>query len=236
MLALQHSPTDSLGRLEPILAGQGLQAEVCDVVEQPLPRTWDYDAVVVLGGDQSVNDLAGAPCLRREAAYLRDAVEREIPCLGICLGAQLLAHLLGAAVHPGRRLEFGFDDVQLTGEGERDPLFRGLPGLVPVFHWHQETFDLPPGGVPLGHNRHGECQAFRHGRHVYGIQHHIELTPEMIRVWLDKAGRQPELLQGGEPDLLARVTAEHAVRYPAYAAHSRLVFENFLGIACPAPL
>lgn len=203
------------------------------MVEHPLPRTWDYDGIVVLGGDQSVNDLAGSPYLRREAAYLREAVERKIPCLGICLGAQLLAHLLGAAVYRSR-LEFGFSEVQLTGEGERDPLFRGLKGPVPVFHWHQETFTLPLEAVPLSHDRHGECQAFRYGRHVYGIQHHIELTPEMIQVWLDKAGRRPELLDGAEPDLLARVTAEQAMRYPAYAAHSRLLFENFLGIACPA--
>ncbi len=230
VLILQHSLADSLGQLEEILHVYMLEPEILYLVEQPLPTTLDYDAIMILGGDQSINDIDRYSYLAREVTFLRQAIEKDVPCLGICLGAQLLAHVLGAIVKPGKNMEFGFSTIHLTEMGMQDPLFQGLPEVVQVFHWHQDTFDLPSDAILLSHNRQQEPQGFRYGQHIYGIQHHIELTPGMIRVWLQKAAHDRELLQSLGNNILSVVAVEQGNQYPLYSIHSQLLFENFLSI------
>ena len=103
--------------------------------------------------------------------------------MGICLGAQLLARALGAPVYRNPVKEIGWAPVYWTEAARQDPLFAGLDSPETVLHWHGETFDLPPGAEWLAWSEACRNQAFRSGSHAYGIQFHLEVTPEMISTW-----------------------------------------------------
>jgi GMP synthase-like glutamine amidotransferase len=129
----------------------------------------------------SVND--DLAYLRREEEYIRQAIARGVPVLGICLGAQLIAHALGAPVRRNPVKEIGWFDVTATPAGRSDPVFEGFGERECVFHWHGETFDLPPGAALLASSERCRNQAFRVGSAVYGMQFHLEVTPQMIAAW-----------------------------------------------------
>ena len=99
------------------------------------------------------------------------------------MGAQLIAHALGAEVRKNPVKEIGWFELNVTTASRLDPIFSGMRPGEPVFHWHSETFDLPPGAELLACSRRCANQAFRIGRHVYGLQFHLEATPEMIADW-----------------------------------------------------
>ncbi len=129
------------------------------------------------------------PYLPAERALIAQAHARGLPILGVCLGAQLLAAALGAAVYRGPRGEVGAGTVELTAAGRSDPLFAGAPDPLPVVHWHHDTFDLPPGAQLLASSERYAHQAFRVGR-SYGLQFHVELglrDLEMIRKHMNPA-------------------------------------------------
>jgi GMP synthase-like glutamine amidotransferase len=116
---------------------------------------------------------------------LRAAVGRGQPLLGVCLGGQLLARAAGAHVGPAARPEIGWFEVELTPEGEADPVLGALPGRFEAFEWHSYAFEVPPGGVLLARNP--VCaQAFRVGEAAWAVQFHPEVTREMLEAW--KAG------------------------------------------------
>jgi len=136
------------------------------------------------------------PQLLSGSRVIREAMNRDMKVLGICLGAQMLAHCLGADVYPGPLKEIGWFHIELTGEALRDPFMRKL-AMHPrvgdfwrkfkVFHWHGDTFDIPPGTVLLASSKLYKYQAFKYGNKVYGFQFHIEVTKEIIIDWLQDA-------------------------------------------------
>lgn len=138
------------------------------------------DGLVVMGGPMGVNDAARLPHLRAEMRLIEDALSREIPILGICLGSQLLAAVLGAKVRPGPAKEIGWFPVTLTKEAGADPLFAGVRRRFMALHWHGDIFSLPKGAVPLASSDQTKCQAFRWGRAAYGILFHLEATPSIV--------------------------------------------------------
>jgi GMP synthase-like glutamine amidotransferase len=153
------------------------------------PETLDSIAgVVVLGGPMNVYEEDDYPFLKEETTFIRHVLNEEIPYLGICLGGQLLAKACGAPVTKLPRREMGWYHVRLTPEGLRDGLFRGVPKDTVVFQWHEDTFAIPAGGALLGTSRLCANQAFRVGNSAYGLQFHMEVTPEMIRCWSVKEG------------------------------------------------
>jgi GMP synthase-like glutamine amidotransferase len=123
------------------------------------------------------------PCLDRERAMIAQAAGRGQPLLGICLGSQLIARSLGADVHRNREKEIGWFDLHFTEAAAEDPLFGGISGPETVFHWHSDTWELPPGAERLAWSRACGDQAFRAGRNIYGLQFHLEVTPAMIADW-----------------------------------------------------
>ncbi|MEO8052587.1 MAG: type 1 glutamine amidotransferase, partial [Acidobacteriota bacterium] len=139
----------------------------------------DHDGIIVMGGPQSANDQEMAA----ELHFVQQALDTKTPVLGICLGAQVVAKALGAHVYRSGEKEIGWAPVYLTAEAAGDPVLGGLPSPSTFFHWHSETFMLPPGAVSLAYSDKCRQQAFRFHDAAYGIQFHPEITPEMIADW-----------------------------------------------------
>lgn len=139
-----------------------------------LPKQSEFDLLVALGGPMSVNDEAQLPWLIDEKRFVRESVESGKPVLGICLGAQLIASSLGARVYPGAQKEIGWFPVHACTHQSHAFIF---PEKMDVFHWHGETFDLPPGAIHLARSEACPHQAFQIGARTIGLQFHLETTP-----------------------------------------------------------
>jgi GMP synthase-like glutamine amidotransferase len=140
-----------------------------------LPDRRDVDLLIVLGGPMSANDEATLPWLVPEKRFIREAIEAGTPVLGICLGAQLIASAMGARVFRNPQKEIGWFPIFSTHPGGQRDLFH-LPDELLVFHWHGETFDLPPGAVHLARSAACAHQAFHIGARALGLQCHLETT------------------------------------------------------------
>jgi GMP synthase (glutamine-hydrolysing) len=147
----------------------------------PLPDSSRYDGLIFLGGPMSANDPL--PYLRTEIGVIERAVMAGTPVLGVCLGAQLMAMALGARVYRNAEREIGWYDIRLANGAASDPVFAGLQQSETVFHWHSDTFDLPAGAELLARSDRTGRQAFRYARASYGMQFHLEVTPQMIVDW-----------------------------------------------------
>jgi GMP synthase (glutamine-hydrolysing) len=194
VLVVQNSASDPVGRLGEWLTDAGLELLVTEGPELPANLD-DVDGLVVLGGDMGAYDDDVAPWLPAERALLREAVERELPTLAICLGAQLLAAATGGRVETDPDgPEIGAQLVAKRSVAATDPLFRALPITPDVHQWHYDAITaLPPGAVLLASSPRGEHQAYRLGRLAWAVQFHIETTPDVIREWArEDAPRLPE--------------------------------------------
>ncbi|MEX1317187.1 MAG: gamma-glutamyl-gamma-aminobutyrate hydrolase family protein [Synechococcaceae cyanobacterium] len=236
----QHVPFEGLGSIEPWLVDRGHQLSVTrfqhwqtSAAAGPGPSGAalpDLDAVnllIAMGGPMSVNDEAIHPWLAAEKRCIARAIERGIPVLGICLGAQLIASALGARVLPNPEPEIGWFPVQAipTPGGGGNAVF-SLPASLPVFHWHGETFELPSGAVPLARSAACANQAFRLGSSVVGLQFHLETTPETARALVEHCGE--ELVAAPFVQSAAEILAAPPERYAA----SQAVLNQLLTALC----
>jgi GMP synthase (glutamine-hydrolysing) len=199
ILTFQHVPWETPGLILDAVEAAGHTMEILHPADRPR-ATAAYDssaALVVMGGPMSAND--DLDYLREEMRLMERALADSKPILGVCLGAQLLAKTLGARVYPNRVKEIGWGTVALTPAADADPLFHGLPGVIEALHWHGETFDLPPGAQLLASS--GVCfnQAFRAGERAWGLQFHIEATPDMIHNWLAEPAMCADLAFAAAP-------------------------------------
>lgn len=151
------------------------------------------EAVIILGGPMNVYEEVEFPFLKDEDLFLKQAIEEEVPILGVCLGAQLLAKACGSKVRRSEKEEIGWDRVSLTKNGKRDPLFRGMGEELDVFQWHQDTFEIPEKAALLATSNNCKNQAFRFGKNAYGLQFHIEVTDKEIEDWSDEYEDNSEL-------------------------------------------
>src|SRR5687767_6313397 len=194
----------------------------------PLP---EFDAVTVFGGGMNVRDAERLPWMRAEVELLRDALERGMPALGICLGAQLMAFAAGAEVRRSPSPEIGWFDVARTDEGAEDPLLGRLPARFLAYEWHSYAFALPAGAVELA--RSAACsQAFRLGASAWAVQFHPEVVPAIVEEWaLDYRSDPDAIAMGFDPP--AHI-AEAAERLPAWMDIGRELFAGFLATAASA--
>jgi GMP synthase (glutamine-hydrolysing) len=166
--------------------------------DDPLPVPGELGGLVVMGGAMGVHDTDEFPWLDPERQWISQTVTAGIPVLGVCLGAQLLAAALGAAVTTGPAPEVGLGAVELTAEGRADPVLGPEGDGMAVIHWHGDTFEIPEGAVRLATGQRYANQAFRYGRVVYGLQFHIEVDDAMAEAWA------PELPAGVSLDARER--------------------------------
>ena len=170
---------------EDVLRDRGIALHRVELDEgEPLPDWREFDAIVAMGGPMSANDDAELPWLIEEKRAIGEAVRAGTPFWGVCLGVQLLAASLGARVYPGPEPEVGLLPVELTEDGRRDPVFGDVDTELVTLQWHGDTFDLPTGAVRLAGSQAYANQAFRFER-AYGLQFHLEVSPEMARQWAE---------------------------------------------------
>jgi GMP synthase (glutamine-hydrolysing) len=186
VLVCQHVAFEILGTLNPLLKRAGVRIRYVNFGRHPdaQPSVDGYDGLIILGGPMSVYDVTRHPHLDTEVRMVNDAMERGIPVLGICLGAQLIARALGARVEPNSEKEIGWYDVRFSGAGRQDPLFAHCGDSERIFQWHGDAFELPRGAVHLASTPVCTNQAFRYGTNVYGFQFHLEVDEPLIGRWL----------------------------------------------------
>jgi GMP synthase (glutamine-hydrolysing) len=185
VLVVENYPKTTLGLVGDALGEGGADCRILRThLGEELPGSHDgFDALIMLGGAQDALDDENHPYLPDEAALARAFGAADKAVLGICLGAQILARAHGARNILGRPLEFGWHDVRPTEAGRADPVLRSIGDASPIFHWHLDTFTLPPGAVHLATSEMTEMQAFRIGRASYGIQFHFEAGTELVKSW-----------------------------------------------------
>jgi len=182
--------------------------------------------VVILGGSMSVADVERHPFLQAELAFLTERLALERPCLGICLGAQLLAAASGAQVSKGKNgFELGVGPVRWTKAGLEDPAVAGSPSRSTVAHWHQDTFSPVPGATLLASTDRYTQQAFRLGS-TYGLQFHLELTADAWLQWID-VGAEALTAAGKEPGALRAEAGKLRAAEPQNAALLARLAEHF---------
>ena len=197
VLVFQHVPYEPLGTLDPLLKDSGFRIRYVNFGREPesRPTLEGYEALIILGGPMNSDQIDSYPNLITEVEIIREAVDRDMSVLGICLGAQLLAKALGGAVSRNEVREIGWYEVEMTEAGLSDPVLSSFDPLQEVFQWHEEGIILPPGADLLASSAASPVQAFRFGAHAYGFQFHLEANRPLIDRWLSVPAHREVLQQ-----------------------------------------
>ncbi len=186
---IQHVPFEGLGSIAAWLAGAGHAVTGTQCGEaMVLPDLDAVDMLILMGGPMSVHDEHLFSWLRGEKQFVRDCIQAGKAVLGICLGAQLIAEVLGGRVHPNADKEIGWFPVR--GSASRDEKCFPFGDSEMVFHWHGETFTLPHGATLLATSDACVHQAFQYGERVIALQFHLEATPESVAGMIEHCGHE----------------------------------------------
>jgi len=230
VLIIQQVAHEGVGRIGDLLEDSGVAYEIVYAFKgQDVPKKPGEDtALIVLGGPMGACDEALYPYLKDELLLIEAALSSNVPVLGICLGAQLLARAAGARVYSGAAKEIGWYPLLINKAGQADRLFEGLPAEVNVFQWHGDTFDVPAGGVNLASSELFPNQLIRVGERAYGLQFHLEVTGEMVSEWLKVNEDELSGLKGViDPD---EIIAKTSTAMPELEKMGQSFFSKFLTV------
>lgn len=230
VLVLQHVASEDLGIIGKSFRQKGIEADFIKIFAgQRIPRYMNgYDGLIALGGPMSVYEEDIYPFIKDELLLIKSALKKDIPILGICLGAQLLSKAAGANVYKGKKKEIGWYDIKLTDEGRRDRLFLGLPDEFTVFQWHGDTFDIPEKSRRLASSELFPNQIIKAGKNAYGLQFHLEVTEEMIREWIDVNEKELASVKSYiNPEEIVKSTSEHIKTINRYG---EVIFGRFFDL------
>jgi GMP synthase (glutamine-hydrolysing) len=224
---IRNAEGETFGLVREVLREQGLPILEVDAWSDPIPEPDEVSAYAVFGGDQHIHQIERDPYLITERDVIRRAVEGGRPVLGICLGSQLLAAAMGGVVRPASIRQCRFAPFVPTEAAADDPLFSAFSEDSPVFHWHEDTFELPPRAVLLSRSDEVANQAFRIGPTAWASQFHLEVTDRDMEKWIAAAGEALERKWGKTPDQLR----EESRRYLAdQQARARKAIERLVDV------
>jgi GMP synthase (glutamine-hydrolysing) len=185
VLFLKNITLEGPGLMEKFLSERNIPFEILDLYTgEPVPGDCRaYSCVVCLGGPMNIYEEEQFLFLRYEKAFLLSCIEQKIPILGLCLGAQLLADVLGAKVYKNSVSEIGCLGITLTEEAQNSRLFSNIPTELTVFQWHGDTFDIPEGSIRLAESKDCRNQAFGWNDIAFGLQFHIEVDLKSAQKW-----------------------------------------------------
>ncbi len=228
VVVLQHIRCEPPGVFEDVLVERGHEIVRLELDEgDRVPETLGgIDAVVVMGGPMGAYDTDTHPWLTDELAFIERAADADVPLLGVCLGAQLLAHAAGGRAYAGSGPEVGVLPVQLARQSAEDPLFAGLPKTIAALQWHGDTFDLPHGAVHLASSGAYPAQAFRY-RRSWGLQFHVEVTAAMAEEWASVPAYRTALESVRGPGAVDGLMAEFAAANDEMVATARHIGSRF---------
>ncbi len=211
-LVLRHTQVEGLGLLANALREVGVHHRYLDLARgEPPPRDLrGIGGLIILGGPMAAYESERYGFLRTEIGLIERMLTAGRPMLGICLGAQLIAQVLGARVYAGEKREVGWAPITLTEDGRDDALFADCPSTLSVFHLHGDTYELPPDARNLATSALYEQQAFRWGDLVYGFQFHLEFTDAIVsRLVAEPESRAYITAAGADPQKLVAETPTH---------------------------
>jgi GMP synthase-like glutamine amidotransferase len=186
--SLQHEAFEGLANIEFWAKNRGHSiSRTLLFNNEELPDINDFDWLVIMGGSMNVYEEEKYSWLREEKNFIAEAIANKKIVLGVCLGSQLIADILGGRVTKNRYREIGWFPVSLTREAKSSPIFRTLPNKFITFHWHGDTFEIPLGATKIAESEGCENQAFEYGR-VIGLQFHLEYSVESINLMIQNCG------------------------------------------------
>ncbi|MDD4653549.1 MAG: type 1 glutamine amidotransferase [Methanothrix sp.] len=191
---IQHVPFEDLANIDSWAGFRGHDlSRTLLFSDEKLPEMDHFDWLIIMGGPMNIYEDEKYPWLAREKEFIRQAIASDKIVLGICLGAQLIADVLGSSVRKNEYREIGWFPVSLTEEGISSPIFSVLPDRFVALHWHGDTFGIPPGAVRIAESRACKNQAFIKGKAI-GLQFHLESSRDSIDHLLENCA--DELTEG----------------------------------------
>lgn len=232
IMVLQHVGHEPLGTLNPALKAAGFRIRYVNFGRDPHsePNLEGYRGLIVLGGPMGVYEAEAHPHLKVELKLIEAALRLDIPILGICLGSQLLAHVLGAKVYKAPRMEIGWCPVKVTAEGKEDTLFGHYESLERVFQLHQDTFEIPKSAKHLLYSDECAGQVYRYGAKAYGMQFHLEVDKPMIHRWLKIADNIQMLAASKGQYTHEQIVSDTETHFQRCSVLSAQTFAKFIDI------
>jgi len=231
---IQHIHCETLGTIAEALDGGGISIQSVRVFAgEQVPKEMGAAAgLIIMGGPVGVYEQDRYPFLRDEICLIERALNEEKPVLGICLGSQLLASVLGGEVTKGKKKEIGWHTVTLSEAAAVDPLWKGVESSFTAYHWHGDVFELPRGAEPLASSALTPCQAFRYGDCAYGFLFHMEVTEKIIEEMVQTFANelQQEAMDG------RRIVVRAGNYLPALKGIGKVVFGRWASLVRTPPI
>ena len=178
---IQHVPFEDAANIARWARERGHEVTRTLLFEnEPLPAQGEFDRLVIMGGPMGADDEETFPWLKKEKEFIRETIDAGVPVIGVCLGAQLMARVLGARVTRNEHREIGWFPVSLTEEARSVPFLKGFPDSFEAFHWHGDTFEIPEGAMRLAESEGCRNQAFLFGANALGLQFHLDYDRDAI--------------------------------------------------------